>query len=747
MKPKLFLLFIITFIACSAILSNAKVSKEVPDHILSGFLDHARNDEDITVSEFEAALGLIQIGSVVDKKQEKRYLAEILNEYAKALFYGRFENSEPQLQKAFYFFKLASSYGNSESLYYLSFYSAYHLDGRYLLMKNYENLSKDDQHVYLKNYIKNMNATTLLTNAYISSMQGYNTSTFLMGIMYWDGKGPEANCPSAVLYFKELAELMLVKDEINEYYSPELLEKRRLDELYFHEEESDAELLYKDAPQELEYLIMTADLGKIPYINHIANTYYYGLRGEKRDLQKAFDYYYKAAGLGDSTAKYHVGKMLVEGIGVEKDITTGLQHLRDSSMRNNPKAKNALGKLYYTGELVEKDERKAIELFKEAAAANYTDGQYNYGVTLLKNDKEKEIGMNFINLAAMQGHTLAMFHLGLLHLEGTSRYYSCNVGGALLKASCERGPWSRKLREGYFAFTQKKHKLAAVYYMEAALLGYDIANTNVALLIDNYHLFNDEDLDVQGMKSKISKDPIWQALEKTSNYKPPSNTDELLFEEVLELFSTLKHPQAKKEELLNKLTSLFDKSGNNYKDFLMVENLLAGAEHYEPLSLMRLADLYQEGRIVPQNYTEAYELYNNMLQHLSGQLTMIILSHAYYNLAYMNHHGLGREKNLTKAITLYNKSLEMDNTNYYLVIMNKKLAEWELAYYGKHAEDSSTEKLTLTDIVKLNVEYFEEHYTKKILLGFLGLAAFVLYLVRLRLTNYIDIYLKEGSNS
>lgn len=289
--------------------------------------------------------------------------------------------------------------------------------------------------------------------------------------------------------------------------------------------------------------------------------------------------------------------------------------------------------------------------------------------------------------------------------------------------------------------------MASIYYLEAALLGYDIANTNVALLIDNYHLFNDKDIDVQTMKSKISKDPIWQALDKTSNYKPPSNTDELLFEEILELFSTLKHPQAKKEELLNKLTSLFDKSGNSYKDFIMVENLLSGAEHYEPLSILRLADLYQEGRIVPQNYTEAYELYNNMIQHLHGQITTIIMAHAYYNQAYMNHHGLGRQKNLTKAIMLYNKSLEMDNTNYYLVVMNKKLAEWEKAYYGKSAEESSKEKLTFADIVKLNVTYFEEHYTKKILLGFLGVAVFVLYLVRLRLTNYIDIYLKEGSHS
>lgn len=112
--------------------------------------------------------------------------------------------------------------------------------------------------------------------------------------------------------------MLLVKDEINEHYSPEYLEKRRLDELYFHQDESDKEPLYKDAPQELEYLIMMADLNKVPYIMKLANTYYFGMRGEKKDLRKAFEYYYRAAKLEDPTAKFNVGKMLVEGIGVDK---------------------------------------------------------------------------------------------------------------------------------------------------------------------------------------------------------------------------------------------------------------------------------------------------------------------------------------------------------------------------------------------------------------------------------------------
>lgn len=73
------------------------------------------------------------------------------------------------------------------------------------------------------------------------------------------------------------------------------------------------------------------------------------------------------------------------------------------------------GKLHYVGEVVEKEERMAVEYFKEAAYSNYTDGQYNYGVTLLKNEREKETAMKFINAAAMSGHTLAMFHLGIIY--------------------------------------------------------------------------------------------------------------------------------------------------------------------------------------------------------------------------------------------------------------------------------------------------------------------------------------------
>lgn len=122
---------------------------------------------------------------VEDKAHLKKQMGQLLNEYAKGLFYGDFNSHKPEIQKALYYFKLASTYGNSESLYYLSFYSFYHLDGKFLYENNYKTLDKADQHPYLQNYINKMNASSLLTNTYLASLQGYNISTYLMGGLFW----------------------------------------------------------------------------------------------------------------------------------------------------------------------------------------------------------------------------------------------------------------------------------------------------------------------------------------------------------------------------------------------------------------------------------------------------------------------------------------------------------------------------------------------------------------------------------
>ena len=286
--------------------------------------------------------------------------------------------------------------------------------------------------------------------------------------------------------------------------------------------------------------------------------------------------------------------------------------------------------------------------------------------------------------------------------------------------------------------------------MEAALLGYDVASLNGALIIDKHRPFGADDIDVQSLKKTIARDPIWVALDRTHNYKPPRDVDELLHDDVLEILTSLKYTAEKKAEILEKLTKYSKSIENEFINHIMIEMLRLGAEAKEPLSLLRLGDLYQEGAVVRQNYTQAYEYYSTIVKEAFIQSGHSILSQAYYNLAYINHHGLGRAKNLSKAINLYNVSLELDKTNYYLVSFNKKLAEWEKMYYEKYLNITQSGgenevELTVSDVLKLNIAHFEENYSKKFFFGFLVFAVLVLYLFKLRLQNYVDIYLKQSN--
>lgn len=283
--------------------------------------------------------------------------------------------------------------------------------------------------------------------------------------------------------------------------------------------------------------------------------------------------------------------------------------------------------------------------------------------------------------------------------------------------------------------------------MEAALLGYDVANTNGALVIDNYKIFQYEDLDMEISKKHIVHDPVWKALDKSTNFKVTITSNELLHDDILEILTTLKHDDKKKEEILNHLTKNTKTHGKEYNSHIMVELLRLGGELHEPLALLRLGDIYQEGKVVQQNYTKAYEYYADLIrsQYQPGNN---LLSQAYHHLAYMNHKGLGRPKDLTRAIQFYNKSLELDKSTYYLNYLNKKLAEWEKMYFEKsEEEDHNGRDLAVTDIVKLNVEHFEKYYSKALFLGFMLVAIVVLYLVKLRLQNYTEIYLKDHHHS
>lgn len=90
--------------------------------------------------------------------------------------------------------------------------------------------------------------------------------------------------------------------------------------------------------------------------------------GEEYNPEFAVKLFTEAANGGIAVAKYKLGKMFLNGDGVEKDIPKAIEWLKQAAMEENEFAEYALGRLYLKGEEVEKDLPLAMAYLRSAAA-------------------------------------------------------------------------------------------------------------------------------------------------------------------------------------------------------------------------------------------------------------------------------------------------------------------------------------------------------------------------------------------
>lgn len=121
--------------------------------------------------------------------------------------------------------------------------------------------------------------------------------------------------------------------------------------------------------------------------------------------------------------------------------------------------------------------------------------------------------LKFFNLASQAGHVLAFYNLAQMHATGTGVMRSCptavevsalllllsccnasltilsqaNVSALssqLFKNVCERGRWSERLMTAYGSFKEGEADAALVQYLMLAEQGYEVAQSNVAFILD-----------------------------------------------------------------------------------------------------------------------------------------------------------------------------------------------------------------------------------------------------------------------
>ena len=90
--------------------------------------------------------------------------------------------------------------------------------------------------------------------------------------------------------------------------------------------------------------------------------------GEEYNPELAVKLFTEAANGGITVAKYKLGKMLLNGDGVEKDIVKAVEWLKQAAFEENEFAEYTLGRIYLFGLGVKKDLPLAMEYLRSAAA-------------------------------------------------------------------------------------------------------------------------------------------------------------------------------------------------------------------------------------------------------------------------------------------------------------------------------------------------------------------------------------------
>uniref|UniRef100_A0A8C8C3H2 Uncharacterized protein n=1 Tax=Oncorhynchus tshawytscha TaxID=74940 RepID=A0A8C8C3H2_ONCTS len=166
--------------------------------------------------------------------------------------------------------------------------------------------------------------------------------------------------------------------------------------------------------------------------------------------------------------------------------------------QGNPVGQSGLGMAYLYGRGVPVNYELALKYFQKAAEQGWVDGQLQLG-TMYYNGigvkRDYKQAFKFFNLASQAGHILAFYNLAQMHATGTGVLRSCHTAVELFKNVCERGRWSDRLMAAYGNFKDSDMDGALVQYLLLAEQGYEVAQSNVAFILDQKEaqIFNENE--------------------------------------------------------------------------------------------------------------------------------------------------------------------------------------------------------------------------------------------------------------
>lgn len=173
---------------------------------------------------------------------------------------------------------------------------------------------------------------------------------------------------------------------------------------------------------------------------HIGICYYEG-KGIEQDVQKAVEWYRKAAEQGYADAQNRLGVRYDRGEGVEENSKIANEWFLKAAKQGHVKAQFNIGWHYYTGDGISEDPKQAVYWFSRAAEQGYADAQFYLGLSYYQAngvERNEKLAVDWFLKAANQNNALAQFILGISYVTGEGIEKDQVEGAFWLKKAAEQ---------------------------------------------------------------------------------------------------------------------------------------------------------------------------------------------------------------------------------------------------------------------------------------------------------------------
>lgn len=252
-----------------------------------------------------------------------------------------------------------------------------------------------------------ISGTTAKTDSDISSKTEVINELYIIAGKYLYGWEEKMDYSKALEYFYKILEIG-GDDEIGALF--------RIGYIY----EYGGYGVIQDLNKAKDYYQKAANLGDAKAMNNLAGMYLDG-RGVEQDFPIALDLYIKAAAKGETFALYNIGMMTEYGLGISQDYSEAFRWYKRAAESNIAESMIRVALFYYNGVGVEQDYTASFEWMKKASGKGNLKARQLLGLLYERGEgvaQNYEAAMMCYKSAAEKNYSPAMCSLGLLYYKG-----------------------------------------------------------------------------------------------------------------------------------------------------------------------------------------------------------------------------------------------------------------------------------------------------------------------------------------